>query len=172
MPTKYVISDHHFDHRRIIEYENRPFKDVNEMNHFMVEQWNSIVKKNDIVFHLGDFCFGKNDVIRYWFDQLKGRKILIMGNHDRHINHHSKFWYNIGFEEVYRYPIIYKPGIILSHEPIDNANIRYSTNIHGHCHSKRTDIIVGSNSYINISCEEVDYKPVNLDLLISEGVKR
>ena len=140
------------------------------MNHFMVKKWNSIVKKNDIVFYLGDFCFGTNDVIRYWFDQLKGRKILIMGDHEKHINHHPKFWYNIGFEEVYRHPIIYKPGVVLSHEPVLNY-IRNCINIHGHVHNKTNILYPEYNRYINVSVEELDYKPINLDKLIEKRGK-
>ena len=58
---KYYISDLHFDHTNVIKFDNRPFKDVEEMNNALIHNWNSVVKKNDIVYVLGDFCFGNTE---------------------------------------------------------------------------------------------------------------
>lgn len=52
----YFTSDEHFDHVKIIEYCNRPFSSVYEMNNFMIEQWNNIVNDRDTVYVLDDFC--------------------------------------------------------------------------------------------------------------------
>lgn len=52
---KYYISDLHFDHTNVIKFDNRPFKDVEEMNNTLINNWNSVVKKSDIVYVLGDF---------------------------------------------------------------------------------------------------------------------
>lgn len=41
----YFIADTHFNHRNIIEYCNRPFKDTNEMNEYIIQKWNSVVKE-------------------------------------------------------------------------------------------------------------------------------
>ena len=55
---RWVISDTHFDHQRIIEYTNRPFSSVDEMNAVIIKNWNSVINQDDIVYVLGDFCFG------------------------------------------------------------------------------------------------------------------
>ena len=59
----YFISDTHFHHHNIINYCNRPFKDVNEMNKIIINNWNNIVTENDTVYHLGDFCLFSDEEI-------------------------------------------------------------------------------------------------------------
>ena len=39
----YFIADTHFNHKNIIEYCNRPFKDTNKMNEYIIQKWNSVV---------------------------------------------------------------------------------------------------------------------------------
>lgn len=81
----FFISDTHFQHKNIIKYCNRPFETVAEMDSTMVENWNSVVQPNDIVFHIGDFCFGSMKSWRYLLDRLNGKKYLAAGNHDKNI---------------------------------------------------------------------------------------
>lgn len=78
----YFTSDTHFFHKNIIKYCDRPFESVEDMNEQIISQWNNIVKPNDIVFHLGDVCFGGK---QKWLDTIgkcNGDKYLIRGNHD------------------------------------------------------------------------------------------
>lgn len=51
---KYYIADTHFNHKNIIEYCTRPFKDIDEMNEAIINDWNNLVKNEDTVYHLGD----------------------------------------------------------------------------------------------------------------------
>ena len=79
----FFTSDTHFWHNKICEYMNRPFKNVMKMNDAFVNNWNNVVGKDDIVFHLGDFSFGEIDQIREIRNKLNGKIYLILGNHDR-----------------------------------------------------------------------------------------
>ena len=77
MTNIWLTSDTHYSHSNIIKYCNRPFDDAKHMDQALLENYNSVVKPNDIVYHLGDFGFN-TETARY----LQGRKHLIIGNHD------------------------------------------------------------------------------------------
>ena len=53
----YFISDTHFYHHRILEYTNRPFDRIEDMNETIIENWNKVVTPKDTVYHLGDVGF-------------------------------------------------------------------------------------------------------------------
>lgn len=80
----WLTSDDHFYHENIIRLCGRPFKDVEEMNEKLIDNWNRVVGKDDIVFNLGDFAFASGyqkwkDII----DRLNGKIVLIKGNHEQ-----------------------------------------------------------------------------------------
>lgn len=102
MEKIWFIADSHFSHKNVIDYCNRPFCSVEEMNGALIHNWNKIVKNNDRVFMLGDFALCGKDKIIEIGQQLNGRKILIMGNHE---GASLSTYYNAGFEMVSRFPL-------------------------------------------------------------------
>ena len=78
----YVTSDTHFNHENIIKYCKRPYENANKRNESLIKNWNKVVKKEDDIFHLGDFGFGTKEELKSIFNRLNGKKYLIMGNHD------------------------------------------------------------------------------------------
>ena len=162
----YFISDTHFHHHNIINYCNRPFKDVNEMNKIIINNWNNIVTENDTVYHLGDFCLFSDEEIKNIFNKLNGNKILIRGNHDRKS---VKFYEEIGFKVLTHAPIIldeYK--LMLSHVPLPDAKIKDGyINLHGHIHNKKIGDDYpknySKNKHINLSVVATNYQPVSLN---------
>lgn len=78
----WFTSDSHASHRNIIKYSNRPFKSVDEMNTQLAKNWNELVNPGDLIFHLGDFCYGDLSQWENFRNQLNGDIILIKGNHD------------------------------------------------------------------------------------------
>lgn len=77
----YFTSDLHCGHKNIIEYSHRPFKDVEEMNETLINNWNNTVPEDGIVFDLGDFAIGGSKVWNDALSRLHGKHYLIMGNH-------------------------------------------------------------------------------------------
>lgn len=128
----WVTSDTHFGHKNILVYEAaaRPFANRDEMNEAMIERWNEKVGPNDVVFHLGDFAFSTPNRIRGITERLNGRKILLLGNHDRV----RKFdWEHLGFDLVLKHPFIMDDKFIFSHEPLEEIPDG-KINVYGHVH--------------------------------------
>ena len=165
-------SDPHFFHKNIIKYCNRPWNsgtnssgdiivtddDVKRMNDALIEKFNSVVGKNDIVWCLGDFSFGSKDHISEIMSRLNGNIKLIKGNHDKYDN---KVYLDAGFNWVYDKPVIINSFVILSHEPMmclnDNSPFY---NIYGHIHDSTM-----FQTYAKHSCcvcvERHNYMPVS-----------
>lgn len=79
--TTFFTADEHFGHQNIIKYCKRPWKWADEMDEALIENFNSVVTDDDIVYHLGDFCWKKSPDV--YLSRLKGREHhLIIGNHD------------------------------------------------------------------------------------------
>ena len=114
----YFIADTHFNHTNIIKYCNRPFKNTDEMNKYIIKKWNSVVKQTDTVYHLGDVGFGKFEELKTLVGSLNGRKILLRGNHDFKIGVNT--WKEIGFLEVYKKKIILD-NLLLTHAPTEEV---------------------------------------------------
>lgn len=157
MQNIFMISDMHFGHENIIKYENRPFINAIEMDNNIIKNWNATIKANDKVFVLGDVSFYDKEKTKAILDKLNGVKVLVLGNHDNARS--TEWWYEVGFDEVYKYPIIYDNFYILSHEPVYlNENMPYG-NIHGHIHHLKYD----SKQFFNVSVECINYTPIKFE---------
>ena len=88
MGNIWITSDTHFNHTNILKFlgaDGKPFRQFNsveEMNECMIDRWNSVVKDRDKVYHLGDVYLSQGKEANSILHRLKGRKRLILGNHD------------------------------------------------------------------------------------------
>ena len=154
---RFYISDNHFAHRNIISYCNRPFETVHEMDKFMIDKWNSVVDKDDLVIHGGDFALSSRDYYTHlWFKVLNGEKILVKGNHDG-----STRWLEMIGVKVYPNYRCSEDNTFVIHDPSSieiQAIERYDmTLLYGHIHDK----VLNNpplNSF-NICVEHMDYTP-------------
>lgn len=170
--TIFFTSDHHFGHRNIIKYENRPFKSVEEMDEELINRWNSVVKKNDAVYHLGDFTLGNRKNAQDYFPKLNGR-IFILGNfwhHDaRWIQHAENFY--VSKDDVYVVilpPIVVleKPTIVLCHYPFAVWDRKHYGSIHLHGHSHCKYIPPKDDLCFDVGVDCWDFYPVTLDQIL------
>lgn len=169
----YFISDCHFNHKNIIEYCNRPFKDIDIMNKTIIHNWNEMVKEDDTIIHVGDFCFkntpggkegeGGIEPTTYWKRQLNGEKIFIKGNHDKNNGLKTAI---IGMELYYA-----NTKMWLIHNPL-YYNKNYDINIVGHVHQNwkminKYDHLTRKNTIlVNVGVDVWNFRPVRADKLI------
>lgn len=66
------ISDTHFGHRNVINFDKRPFEDIEQMDQVLSALWNDRVQKDDDVWILGDFCYRSHRAPEWYLRQLKG----------------------------------------------------------------------------------------------------
>lgn len=159
MSDTFLIGDTHFGHKNIVEFEPRSrfFTSVEEHDAQLVENWNSVVRKQDVVWVLGDVVFGTQSFETLAL--LKGRKKLVMGNHDtypskKYLEHFTRI---VGSTEL--------RGYLLTHIPIHPSQFRrFKGNIHGHLHNRCLD----DPRYVCVSADRINLTPVSLDALVSK----
>lgn len=132
----------HLGHENAIRFDKRPFNSIEEMEDGIVANWNSVVTDSDTVYHLGDFCWGRNET--EWcriLDKLNGNKIFIRGNHDFR-NPSQKLRSKIeGYYENLELTDN-NHHIILNHYPIHCYKGAYNPDcfmLYGHVHITRED---------------------------------
>ena len=149
---RYFISDLHFYHTGVIRFDRRKFGDVEQMNEFMIHQWNGRIRRNDEVIILGDLSFGNGSQTNEILRRLNGRKYLIEGNHDRRFLQDTDFDHSL-LKWVKPYAEIRDDHrlICLSHYPIMCYNGQYRVDedgkprsfmLYGHVHNTVDETLV------------------------------
>lgn len=169
----WFTSDLHFWHKNICKYCNRPYETIEEMNQGIIDNWNSVVKEDDTVFVLGDLGFCGIEKLRPLMSQLKGKIILIQGNHDSDYIMSTLYYEKIinNFDRLMSITIIGdeecpNQELTLCHFPmIDWYNKeKGSWMIHGHqhqlpgtpsCSAAHYDVGVDKNNWTPISFEQL-----------------
>lgn len=155
-PKTFFISDTHFGHKNIIKYCHRPFKSVEEMDQTIIENWNRVVGKDDIVFFVGDFCFGD---CRKYLKQLYGHITFIKGNHDSHKiarQHRTRDHVYIQCDDIPFY---------VTHDPKSIVSFWTKWSITGHVHDIGP-FIDSDKKIINVSVEQINYTPIRIEEII------
>lgn len=147
------IADCHFYHRRLnTEMDNRGFSSVEEMNEYMIRQWNAKVTEKDTVYILGDFSLAGGFQTSGVLECLNGKKHLIIGNHDdRYLG--DKFFEDHRLRSVKPYVEIRDKGriVILSHYPIfcykgqyrkDKQGNSLTYMLYGHVHNSHDEVLI------------------------------
>lgn len=173
----WFTSDLHFNHQNIIKFCNRPWKTTEEMDYALIDNWNSVVGKDDIVFNLGDFAFAPNHKWKEYIEALNGIQYLIMGNHDR--SRYPGDTIMKLFHSIHQQLILKIDGqtVYLNHFPFLCMDGVYSNTpvfaLHGHVHLNKVNNtgkdfdrmkMVLPNQY-DVGVDFNDYKPISWEEL-------
>ena len=161
----WTSSDHHFFHKNIIRFADRPHAGVDEMNQDMLDKHNLFVTPDDISILGGDIGFGPVAQTNEILDQMNGYKIMIIGNHDWEHKKAVVKKYNVNemymsyFLEVDEFDVLFTHAPFVATDMLTNPKLR---NIYGHIHEKTID----HPHYINMCVEHSEYRPrLLVDLL-------
>lgn len=161
----FVTSDLHFGHKNIINYENRPFKDIEEMDQKLIENWNKKIKEEDTVYILGDFSWYKAKKTEEILKQLNGNKVLIKGNHD--CNFLKKDFDISLFKGIYDYLVVKENSIhyVLFHYPIVEFEGKERGYIHlyGHIHTMFPELEKQLINSYNVGVDRNNYEPIEIN---------
>ena len=166
----HLTSDTHFGHGNIIKYCNRPFTTVEEMDLALINNWNSVVKDTDEVYHHGDLTFHK-DVGRVVsiLNRLNGTIYFIMGNHDRMVRDNQVVRDRFAWVKDYCELKAEKKHFVMFHFPLLTWHKAHhgAIHTHGHCHGS-VDAANAGTPRIDVGVDPQKYFPLSLPALINK----
>ena len=161
----FLTSDTHFGHKGATQFLNddgskmRPWNTVEEMDEALVANWNSVVRPQDKVYHLGDVVINRKALAI--LSRLNGEKVLIKGNHDLfRLEEYTPY-----FKDIRGVGVLDK--YVLTHIPTHPASLsRWEANIHGHLHSYEVmrefeaECYSVDSRYFSVCVERHNFTPV------------
>jgi len=183
--STFFTSDWHCFHEKVIEFDNRPFKNISHMHEVLINNYNACVRDNSICYFLGDFAMGNVEKAQSIVKRLNGTKVIILGNHDRN----AVAMQRIGFDiAVYSASLVIGGKLVtMTHCPLrgilreDVSTMRNSVegdnwhgerkhqnfsvpdygqfHLHGHCHKTSEEKILGKQWDVGVRAN--DYRPVS-----------
>jgi calcineurin-like phosphoesterase family protein len=191
----WLTTDTHLGHDALVEDKCRPAG----FSEKIIRALRNVLKFTDVLIHLGDVSFEREDFWNRELCSLPGKKWLVNGNHDKR----SESWYlERGWDWVGNSMTLTAFGkrILLSHAPqliegtsmipyttpdggtgTHMASFKYDLNIHGHFHDFGLEKVAEMEPhYYNlltprhylISLEELNYQPIKLKRVIELCNKR
>lgn len=159
----FFTADHHFGHKKILEYCDRPFGSVDTMDAVMIKYWNETVPEDGHVYHLSDLTLGE-DADKY-INKLNGTIYILNTSW-----HHDKRWL-----PRTRHPRLKKIGaltvldtvinrelvtITLCHYPLAIWDKKHygAWHLHGHSHGNYH----GEGKIIDVGVDSWHFRPVSL----------
>lgn len=160
MANIFFISDTHFGHAALLNFKNedgspvRTFSSVEEMDETLIQRWNSVVRPQDHVYHLGDVAMKRPFLDT--LSRVNGHKRLVRGNHDIfRTKDYLKY-----FDEIYASRVL--DNLLFTHIPVHPESMgRFTANVHGHVHGQPQGKY--GPRYYNVSVEVMGYQPISLE---------
>jgi calcineurin-like phosphoesterase family protein len=164
----YFTADTHFDRECMLYTAKRPFKNIEDMNDKLIENFSSVLKESDDLYIIGDFIHKnvKKDRAEYFFNSIKCKKHLIIGNHDNDAVQSLKW------DSINSYLELSVGGkfCVLFHYPMitwNRASKPNTIHLFGHVHNNW----VGSNKALNVGVDTCRFKPITIKEVESRLIK-
>ena len=157
----------------------RGFNSSFEHDEYLIQQWNSVVHKRDVVYILGDVSMETSEHY-YLLDQLKGHKKVVLGNHDmgKDVPELLKYVENVS-------GMVHYKEFWLTHAPLHPQDLAFvKGNIHAYIHemevpytevpvdywNKKEIIKSKSNQgYYNVDAKLIDFKPQTIEEILKRN---
>lgn len=170
----YYIADIHLGHKNCIEFDNRPFRTVEEMDEMIITNWNAVVRDTDDVYIVGDFCYRSTRTPIWYLKRLKGRKHLIIGNHDGNLLKDEAVMKEFVSVDKMTYLKDGEYTVTLCHFPLAEWNRYYrgAWHIYGHIHAHTKGcyhFLKDEDRALNAGCMINNYMPVTIEQLIENN---
>ena len=173
--SDWFTADCHFYHNNILKFckDTRQFENVDDMNRTIINNWNSVVDHDDDIYVLGDFGFGTTTKMQNIFNQLKGKKHLITGNHDKNtveINGWTSMTDYHGAKVIYTKYNDKKIMLVLSHfaYAVWDKSHHGSINLYGHSHGAEPDTLRPNNQQLDVGVDAWNLYPCNVDMIMKK----
>ncbi|PJZ18228.1 hypothetical protein CEW46_29780 [Bacillus cereus] len=156
----WITGDTHLGSQRVLELSKRPFISVTEMNHRTICNWNTLVHKNDIVIHIGDF--GEYEYSK----ELNGHVVLLLGNYERNDIKTNKvtldslksdYNFSLVLDQSRYYIKVNGKSYNIVHEPSNQKNNRF--NLFGHIH--KLQMVKRNGLNVGVDCH--NFYPIDFD---------
>lgn len=170
----FITSDTHFGHDREFIFQPRGFRDIYSHDQNIIHNWNSVVGKNDTVYHLGDVMLGDNVHGLECLKQLNGQIHIIRGNHDTNtrlaLYEECDNVVEVCNAAYLKYRKYY---FYLTHYPCDSGNLAHDSlksttcNFFGHTH-QQTNFYRDIPYMYHVGVDSHNCTPVNIDDAIND----
>src|ERR1700687_3266529 len=161
MINTWITADFHLGHQNIIRYCNRPFHSTGEMDEAVVGNLNSLVRQDDVLYFLGDFCMAGPDQARHYRDWIICRHIhVVEGNHDRALRRlTTEFCSRSQLAEIR----VDGQGIVLCHYAMRvwHHSSRGAWHLYGHSHGKLP--APDTSLSMDVGVDTHDFRPWHFD---------
>ncbi len=169
--STFFSTDWHIGHTNVLEFDKRPFDNIDKHDETILANYNSIVGSDDDFYYLGDMFMNKNKNAEGFISRMMGKLHFIKGNHDHKDTRklYAKYGEYLGQQEKI---VIQDQEIILNHFPMRtwDKSHRGSWHLYGHHHGKIEKEPWGKS--MDVAINIWDYKPVSFETVKSILDKR
>lgn len=163
--TRYLVADTHFGDAEVLEYTDRPFGSVAEMNDALLAGWTRVVDEGDEVVFVGDFAVpSEPTTVRRWLNRVPGAVVFVAGDHDdgarrsHAVDVRKRYRFEAGGHALY-----------CVHDPADAPSDHDGWVVHGHHHDMRPEeypFVDPAVRRVNVGVELLGYEPIPVPELL------